>query len=138
MALTLPKGSLVTLAGTQLSEHNRAAYDISNDELMANNRTVNGTMRRYFVASKRRFAIKWDFLPALDAKTVDGKAGRNSLKSIYTTNMGTSVNLTYKEVNVSNVQVDVSHTVFIESYQETLVKRWDQQYWNVQITLVEQ
>lgn len=136
--LIFPKGSVATLAGTTLSEHNRSALDISNEEVKSDNRTVSGLMRRYFVASKRKFSLQWNFLPALDGKTVDGKAGRNSLKSLYTTYMGTAVTFTYKEANSSNVETDVSHTVFIDSYQESLIKRWDQQYWNVQLTLVEQ
>jgi hypothetical protein len=136
--LVLPKGSLVTLGGIELSEHNRQPFDITNDEIKSDSRTVNGLMRRYYISSKRRFTLRWDFLPALDGKTVDGKAGRNSLKSLYATFMETTIAFTYKEVDASNNQTSVNHTVFIDSYQETLVKRWNQQYWNVQLVLIEQ
>ena len=136
--MLLPKGSLVKLNTTELSEHNRSEFQDDIEALKTDNRTVNGTMRRYYIASKRKIFFSWEMLPALDTQTVDGKAGRNSIRSFRDTNIGSTITLTYKEVNASNVQTDVSLTCFIDDYSETLVKRFDRQYWNVQITLVEQ
>jgi hypothetical protein len=138
MALTFPKGALITINSTDLSDHNRSGFQDNLEELKTDNRTVNGTMRRYFISSKRKFSFSWENLPALDTQTVDGKAGRNSIRGLHDANMNSVVTLTYKEVNGSNVQVNVSATCFIDSYSETLVKRYDRQFWNVEMTLIEQ
>lgn len=135
--ITLPKGSLITLNGIVLSEHGRSTFDITPNDIKYDNRTVTGTMRRYFVASKGTYNVSWTMLPALDSQTLDGKAGRNTLKSLYDNNMGTSITLQYYEVNSSNNQTFVSKTVFIESYSETLVKRWGMQLWDTKLSLVE-
>jgi hypothetical protein len=138
MVLTLPKGSLVKLNSTELSEHNRAQFVIAFIPIKTDNVTATGKTRRYFVAEKRTFSTSWTFLPAIDTQTVDGKAGRNSLKAFYDANIGTTVTLTYKEVNSSNIQTDVVVMVFIEEYQETLTKRWGAQYWDITLSLIEQ
>ena len=138
MAFTFAKGALVTLAGTQLSDHNRSGFQDEIEELKTDNRTVNGTLRRYYVGSKKKVSLSWEYLPALDSQTADGQAGRNTLKSLHDTYMNAAVTLTYKEVNASNVQVNVNMTCFIDSYSETLIKRYNNQYWDVEMTFVEQ
>lgn len=138
MPINLPKGSLITVNTTTLSDHNRSAAQLSREIVKFDQRTVTGSMRRYYVAQKRRLTVSWEMLPALDGQTVDGKAGRNSLKTLYETNMGSTVSVSYYEVDASNSQVQASFTGFIDSYEETLVKRFDSQLWNVSITFVEQ
>lgn len=142
--ITLPKGSLVTLSSLEttpnsvtLSEHGRSELDIQNEAIRVDTRLANASMRRYQVAVKRKLSLSWDMLPAVDGQTLDGKAGRNTLRAIWEGNFG-PITLTYKEVNSSNVQVDKSVTVFIESYSETLVRRWGFQFWTCSMSFVEQ
>jgi hypothetical protein len=138
MAISLPKGSLITINSTQLSEHNRSAMQLQREILKSDQRTVTGVMRRYFINQKRRIAISWERLPALDNQTVDGKTGRNSLKTLYESNIGNTVTVSYYEVDSNNNQTQVTFTGFIDSYEETLLKRYNSQLWDVSITLVEQ
>jgi len=138
MAISLPKGSLITINSTQLSEHNRSAMQLQREILKSDNRTVTGVMRRYFINQKRRITISWERLPALDNQTVDGKTGRNSLKALYEANIGNTVTVSYYEVDSNNNQTQVTFTGFIDSYEETLLKRYNSQLWDVSITLVEQ
>jgi hypothetical protein len=136
--ITLPKGSLITFGTTQLSEQGRTALEVSPDPIVNDVRLANGSMRRYYVASKKKFKFSWTMLPALDGQTFDGKAGRNTLASFYVSNIDNTFTLKYKEVDGSNNQTDISTTVFIESYSESLEKRWGAQFWNVSMSLVEQ
>lgn len=137
MPITLPKGSLIKVNGVELSEHNRSAPQISFEPVKYDVRLASGTMRRYVVGNKRILSISWEMLPALDSQTVDGKAGRNTLKSLVEMNMGDTVTISYKEVNATNDQTEVSFTAFIDSYSESLMKRFDAQYWNVEVSFVE-
>lgn len=128
----------MTLGGTQLTEHGRQGFQLSPDPIVTDVRLANGTMKRYFVATKRKFSFSWNMLPALDSQTLDNKTGRNTLRTLYDANIDNSLTFIYKEVDSNNNQTDVTTTVFIESYSESLEKRWDSQFWNVNLSLVEQ
>ena len=139
-SITLPKGSLVTVTGDAtytLSEHNRSALSISETEIRQDVRAADGTLRRYWIASKRTYSLAWDMLPALDGQTVDLVGGRNTLYTMYTNNKGL-VTFSWKEVNASNVQISKSANVMIDTYTESLQKRFQKFYYNVQITFTEQ
>lgn len=136
--ITLPKGSLITLNSTALSEHNRSSARIDPEYVKFDKRTITGTARRYYLATKKSITVSWSMLPALDNQTVDGKAGRNTLKTFVDDNIDNTFTVYYYEVNSSNVQTQVSFTGFIATYNEELVKRWDRQMWNVSITITEQ
>jgi len=141
MTISLPKGSLISLAGTDLSEHNRSSAQIDFESISLGERTLGGTLRKQFITRKRRISVSWENLPALDTQTVDGKAGRNTIKTLIETMMllnNSSSALTYKEVNTSDVQTTTSLNVFVDSYNETLVRRADHQLWNISITFVEE
>jgi hypothetical protein len=56
-----------------LSEHNRGAANISTEIIDNRKRTVSGTLRSYFVATKKTFSFSWENLPADYAHTVDGQ-----------------------------------------------------------------
>lgn len=137
MAITLPKGSLITVNNVTLSDHNRSEARIEYENVRQDVRLASGTMRRYFIANKRRLSVSWEMLPALDSQTVDGKAGRNTLKYLFDTYSGVPVTVSYYEVDTTNTQVTRSFTAFIDSYAESLVKRFDAQYWNVEVSFVE-
>lgn len=136
MTLILQKGSLIVLGGIALSEHNRSSLAIPHQPVKTDKRLANGGMRRYFVANKLTFSFSWEKLPALDEQTVDGKAARNSIRNLWLANPGEIV-MTYKEVNNNNNQISSQYTVFIDTYQDELLKRLSYQQWNVQMTLIE-
>lgn len=136
--VVLPKGSLITFGTTDTSEHGRSALQITPEPIVHDVRLANGIMKRYYVGSKKKFSFSWNMIPALDDQTLDGKAGRNTLATFYTNNIDNTFTMKYREVDGSNNQTDINTTVFIESYSESLEKRWGSQWWNVQMSLVEQ
>lgn len=72
--------SLVAVSGTPstatdgfLTEHNRGPVAVDNDLIQNAKRSVNGTMRTYTIATKKKFSTSWSSVPADYAHTVDGK-----------------------------------------------------------------
>lgn len=135
--LTLPQGSLVTLGGVQLSEQTRSSFQIATEAKKNDIELADGSRRRYFVASKDKFTFSWSWLPSVDSKTLDGKAGRNSLRSLYDNNMGNALTLIYKSLDSNNLPITVTKTVFIDTYSETLLKRYGTYFWECSLSLVE-
>lgn len=138
--IILPKGSLITINSTALSEHNRGPAQISYEIIAISDRTITGTMRRQSLVDKRTLSVSWERLPALDGQTADGKAGRNTIKGIVdtaTTVSITPLTVSFYEVNSSNVQVAVNIQMFVDNYSEELIKRFSYQHWNVTLSLVE-
>lgn len=142
--ITLPKGSLVSLAGTQLTEHNRSTLNVSYDEIRQDKRVIVGTMKRYTIASKRKFSLSWSNLPMIAAETVDGKTGFNELKTLTDTNKPNMIQFKIKNYSTTDPardaynQVDESINVFIDAFSWELIKRYGKWYYNCNLSLVEQ
>jgi hypothetical protein len=133
MTVTFAKPNLVKINDTELSDHNRSALAIAPEELKVEHRTVNGTMRKYSIGWKQHFSFSWEFLPNADEKTVDGKAGRDTIKALV---QGTTSTVTFLYRNPDGSTN--TYTCFIENYSEELTKRWDSDFWTVSLGLVEQ
>jgi len=140
MTVNLAKGSFLIVDTTELSEHNRSGGHIEHQMIGVMARTIVGTMRRQSFTGKRKVSVSWERLPALDSQTVDGKAGRNTLRDLvgddWTSNL-TPFTLTVREVDSNNNQVDTTFQAYVESYDEELQKRFSYQHWNVSISFVE-
>lgn len=136
MTVYLPKGSLIELDGVALSEHNRSPASIDFEQIGVSKRTVVGTLKRQSITYKRKISMKWENLPATDAQTVDGQAGRDTINGIVGVDWvmsTTPISVTFKSDSVTPETL----SCFIESYDEELVKRHDKYLWNVSLTLVE-
>ena len=81
--LTLPVGSAVSVAGIQLSEHNRQPITLSADKIEQSQRMADGSLRKYFIANKYTINLSWNDLPSTSLYTVDGKYGALDIKSWY-------------------------------------------------------
>jgi len=53
-----------------LSDHNRAAVDISNERIEQRQRMANGTMRSFFIADKITINTSWTMIPSRGFKVV--------------------------------------------------------------------
>ena len=89
-----------------LSDHNRQPIDVSIERLEKRERTINGRMRSYHIADKRKFSLSWDNIPSrafsenpmFDANgkaaegvvfhTVDGGAGGAEMLEWYKNSVG--------------------------------------------------
>lgn len=135
--IKLQKGSLITLAGFDLTEHNRTPVQMPRIPVKTDKRLANGSLRRYFVIDKLSWSFSWERVPALDTYTVDGKAGRNKIRNIYEENIGIEVPLIIRETDASNAQITKNYTVFIDTFQDEIDKRFTYETWNVSMTLIE-
>jgi hypothetical protein len=72
-----------------LTDHNRAALDVSHEEIEKVERTVDGTLRYHHSATKKRFRVSWKNLPADAAGTVDGYWSGAEMLQIFRSNKGT-------------------------------------------------
>jgi hypothetical protein len=125
--------------GTTLSDHNRSTAKIDFEVIGLGERTLGGMMKKQYIANKKKLTLSWDNLPALDTQTVDGKAGRNTLNAVFVaaTTSTTPVTVTWKEVDTNNAEQPVTVTMFLDSYSEELLKRYQKQLWNVSMVFVE-
>lgn len=95
-------------------------------------------MRKYTLGWKHQFSLTWNMLPGEDENTFDSFAGRNTLVDALNSNLGTAI-LSVKVHEDVGSQFSDAYTVFVESYSETLVRRWaTDQFWQCSLELVEQ
>ena len=151
----LPRGSalsieandlLATPAGTtktwnKVTEHNRSDIGISIERIEKVTRTSNGTLRKNYVADKRRFTISWTMLPSYRTLTVDGAWGAEDLRTFYLSDGGKeSFNI---RINLAKTGTDQTssgyeeYNVVFGGCNFSVVKRGLQPHWNVSIELEE-
>lgn len=109
--------NLISINGTAITEHNRKT--IINEEISGVSKDLlNGNIKKYAQRNKKSFNISFNFLPNSTDATIDGKAGRDFLKSISQTR-GT-ITLSIKLNPNDSIK---NYTCFVSSYSETLMRR---------------
>ena len=96
---------------------------------------LSGNKRRFLKGVKQSFKLDWQFLPSKASKTVDGQYGRDYLKSL----VGNRQMLDFFIQDKPN-DAGSTYTVFIESYNEDLVRRelsTGTHFYNVSLVLKE-
>jgi len=155
MAMYLPRGSILSIeakdllatpAGTtktwnKVTEHNRSDIGISIERIEKVVRTSNGTLRKNYVADKRKFSLSWTMLPSYRTLTVDGAWGAEDLRTFYLSDGGKeSFNI---RINLAKTGTDQTssgyeeYTVIFGGCNFSVVKRGLQPHWNVSIELEE-
>lgn len=137
--LDSPPGS--TKIFNKVTEHNRSALELGTERIEKIVRTSNGTLRKNYVADKRKFQLSWEMLPAYRTLTVDGGWGAEDLRTFYFGDEGKQsfnirVNLAKTGSDQSSTGYE-SYTVIISSCNFTVVKRGLQPHFNVSLTLDE-
>jgi len=151
----MPRGSIILIEATDLlatppgttkiwnkvSEHNRSALELPTERIEKVVRTSNGTLRKNYIADKKKFQLSWDMLPSYRTLTVDGGWGAEDLRSFYFSEEGKqSFNI---RINLAKTGVDQSasgyesYNVVISDCNFTVVKRGLQPHWNVSLSLDE-
>lgn len=138
ISVTAPGGS-----AQNLSDHNRQPLSISFEMIEKSQRTANGTMRKYVVASKRTFSTSWTNLPSVSSQTVDGYLGAMSMQDFYAANFDNAITLKVYAGAVSaptaagqSATIDIP--VFISNFSAEIAKRLGGiDFWNVSISFVE-
>lgn len=125
---------LLTVDGTQITEHSRTVNITqapSSSEIMF----LSGKTKRYFKDTKISIQLSFRFLPNSNERTVDGRGGRDFIKSLCTSPGDLEVKIVRQPGGPEEV-----FSMFVNSYQETLVRReiqYQASYYDVNIDLVE-
>lgn len=128
--------ALKLVGGTTMYNEPRALVIVNNKPLTDHGRTIqigynfsvtentnwNGTRSRYFrrasSSGKNTWALSWRMVPGTKRDTADGRYGRDYFKELAS---GEDV-YTLKLIKVADGTY-TTHTVFIESYNENLIRR---------------
>jgi hypothetical protein len=110
--------SFLSLNGQELTEQGRTisdsivlnASDIELDE---------GMRKRYVKDSKRKFSFKWEYLPSLQAHTIDNRKARDYVKNLALTTRTKILML----IKLDPLKPAESIYVFVEDYSEDLIRR---------------
>jgi phosphoenolpyruvate synthase/pyruvate phosphate dikinase len=131
--LTLPIESIVMFDGNPVTEANRSALSVTTEKLMEEKRMVNGTLRRYVVAEKRRWKLSWQDLFSKTEWVVDGAWSGEDMYQFYLDNPG-EFTLTVTFGDGTSEQV----LVMFEDFSYDVTRRTvDFDFWDVDLSLVE-
>ena len=109
--------SLFSVDGTEVTEHNRKysgtkIINASDVELDA------GINKRYIRKNKNSYTLSFTYLPNANTKTVDGRVGRDFLKSLAETGGKKLI-----AIKLSPAEAIESKYCYLSSYSESLIKR---------------
>ena len=154
-SIFLPRGSALQIQGydsstnggdgtykyNKITEHNRSAIEINPMRIEKTQRMANGSLRKYFIADKKRFSVSWDMLPAYRTLTVDGKWGAEDLRTFYSSTEGKGsfnirINLAKDGTNQESSSYEEYAVVFGDC-SFTVIKRGLQPFWNVSLSMEE-
>ena len=82
------KPALMVMGGIRASDHSRSPVQINSKRIETTNRMANGTLRKFYVATKHEFSTSWELLPHTANYTVDGFMGAKELEDFYDSNFG--------------------------------------------------
>lgn len=127
--------SFLSLSGQEVTEQGRT-ISISTEQASAPVELDSGTSKRYIKTNKRVFTFKWDWMPSLQAHTIDNRKSRDYVKNLVlttTTKILMSIKLDHNE-SAESVYV------YIKDYSEDLQRRDVQEgcdYYSVTLTVEE-
>lgn len=127
MPLRFPAAISVTPSGgslTDLSDHGRSPVQEEREERSVEVELADGTIKKYIKSVKHKWSMSWDWLPDQDADTVDGKAGRETMRNMFSTaTSGQTFTLTFRDRAASSGTLTRTFTVFVDGYSEELFRR---------------
>lgn len=130
-----PIDAMLQFDGHEVTDHNRSELSVGTEKLMNQKRMVNGTLRRYVVAEKRKWSVSWSQLFSRDDAVVDGFWSGESLREFYLNTPGEfQLTLTYGDGETERVMV------MFDDFNYKVLKRTDGRtgdWWDVDISLVE-
>lgn len=125
--------SLLAFDGNEITEHNRQPVSVSTEMFMHEDRMVDGTLRRYHVATKRSWSISWSDLFSKSESVVDGYWSGEEIRDFYNDTPGEfTLMLTYGDGTTENVLV-----MFSEFSYDISKRTTDFDFWELNLTLVE-
>lgn len=143
MVMSMPRGSILWIKSGgvyyKVSEHNRSEFTISPQRIEKVQRMSNGSLRKFWIADKKKFSLSWDMLPHSTALTVDGGWGAKDLRDFYYSSGGQGtfdikVNLATDGTDQSSSGFE-EYTVSITDASFVVLKRGIEPHWNVSLSM---
>lgn len=134
MALTNFTITDSTNAVHTLSNINRS-FDISLNKVVQDQRTSTGMLRRRFMANKRQFTFKWEWLPFLNSAVLDGGSGGQDLESLF--NLGGVMTLAIPDDSTLGNTDHARCVIALDGFQHDDQYIESSLYWNLTLTLEE-
>jgi len=119
MAYALFFPAAVWLDNVPLTDQGRSPISINRNERSILVELANGDQRKYVKAVKNTFETSWQWLPDEDYQTLDGGAGRKTLRTLIGEDDGDSHSLRFFDRNGGSKD----YTVFVGDFNENLIKR---------------
>jgi hypothetical protein len=82
------KPALLVLNNQKASDHSRQPVSITANRIETAKRMADGTLRKYYVATKHELNVSWELLPHTANYTVDGFMGARELETMYESTPG--------------------------------------------------
>lgn len=125
--------SIMAFDGNEITDHNRQPISVSAEMFMHEERMVDGTLRRYHVATKRTWSVSWSELFSKSEFVVDGYWSGEEMRQFYDDTPGEfELTLTYGDGTTESVLV-----MFSEFSYDISKRTTDYDFWELNLTLVE-
>lgn len=122
--------------GEKVSDHSRTELAINTERIERKDRMIDGTMRRYRVATKRTFSTSWSNLPSTNwngSGPVDGGMTASEM-SAFLNEVDGPFTMTLSNGQGETEVVDV----YLDDFSYQIVKRGlHVDLWNLSVSLVE-
>lgn len=122
--------------GEKVSDHGRQPLAVDTEKIEQKDRMLDGTMRKYLVATKFTFSSQWDNIPSrphANFGPVDGGMSGTEMKDFVKQNTD-PITLTLRD-GAGNEE---NYTVYFEDFSFDIAKRGiNTDLWNVTVSLVE-
>jgi hypothetical protein len=129
----LPRGSIMKWNTNKITEHNRSEFSMTPERIKYSERTANGTLREWVVATKWTFDCSWDNVPAETVRTVDNAWGGKAMDTFYKAQTDPFT----LAVTMGDGTVE-TYTVVFDTFDKTIVSRGGTtDGWNISVSLKE-
>lgn len=133
--MKLPIDCIMSWDGNKITDHGRDSLNVSTEQIKNESRMVDGTLRRYVVASKRTWSTGWDNLFSKDELVADGFWAGESMLDFYQNTPGAyTMTLTMGDGTTENIPV------MFNKFEYRVVKRTNGplgDLWTVDCEIVE-
>ena len=110
--------SFLSLGGQAITEQGRS-ISLSTDMASSAVELDSGLNKRYIKTNKRSFTFKWEWMPSLEAKTIDSRKSRDYIKNLVLT----STSKILMSIKLDHNETSESIYVYIKDYSEDLLRR---------------
>jgi len=110
-----------TQSWIKLSEHNRSEISMDVERIEQSQRMANGSLRKFFVADKKRFGVSWDLI-----EFYNSSEGQSTF----------DIRLNFAKSGTSQESSGYEpYTVSCTSFNATLVKRGQVPFYNISMSM---